>query len=371
MSHPSAIVTPVGVEARRRNLVASLASVALVFGQVSVPAILLAQARRDAGGLERVLEAELSRFPAKSGVFVKHLGTGETAAVAADEPFNSASVIKIPVMVLAYRLADQGQLDLDERVTIAAGDIRGGSGIYRFHDLGLAPTLRDVILQMIITSDNTATDIMIRRVGGIAKVNEWLASAGYKKTTLNQTTYELFRKRYELLQPDYKSLSPQDVYALQTGNLAFGSSPRALLDRVTQELRATASPNEWTRRSVTDPLFWLGTMTPRETAAIVEGIERGTVASAKSCGEMKRFLLQQQSGARRMPHFVNVNVGHKTGDIPPVVANDVGVVYARSGPIVAAFFTNDGRGLYGELEDAIGRATQVVVDYFDGGQVLP
>jgi beta-lactamase class A len=317
-------------------------------------------------GLQRLLEAQLERFPATAGVFVKHLTNGEEAAVAADEAFNSASVIKIPVMVLAYRLAELGRLDLDERVPIEAADIRGGSGIFRYHDLGLTPTLRDVILQMIITSDNTATDLTIRRVGGVEKVNEWLRLEGYTRTRIHQTTFELFRKRFELLDPEYASLSPQDVYALQTGSLAFGSSPRALLDRVAADVRATSAPAEWTRRSVVDPDFWLGTMTPRETARLVERIETGRAAAPASCEEMKRFLRQQQSGARRMPHFVTVPVGHKTGDIPPVVANDVGVIYARSGSIVAAFFTNDGRGLYGELEDHIGRTTQAIVDYFDG-----
>lgn len=48
----------------------------------------------------------------------------------------------------------------------------------------------------------------------------------------------------------------------------------------------------------------------------------------------------QQSGARWLPHFLNAAVAHKTGDFPPVLANDVGVVFARSGPIVIAFFAN-------------------------------
>src|SRR5688500_16759566 len=53
-------------------------------------------------GLQNVLDAELARFPARTGVWVKHLTTGEIAAVRADDTFNSASVIKIPVLVLAY-----------------------------------------------------------------------------------------------------------------------------------------------------------------------------------------------------------------------------------------------------------------------------
>ena len=110
---------------------------------------------------------------------MKHLTTGEEAAVRADDTFNSASVIKIPVLLLAYQLADKGTLSLDERLTIRKEDIRGGSGIFRYHDVGLQPTLRDVLMQMVITSDNTATDLAIAKVGGVARVNAWLKENGY------------------------------------------------------------------------------------------------------------------------------------------------------------------------------------------------
>ena len=83
---------------------------------------------------------------------------------------------------------------------------------------------------------------------------------------------------------------------------------------------------------------------------------------------MIRMMRAQQSGARRLPHFLSVPVGHKTGDFPPVLANDVGVVYAKSGPIVIAVFANAIVGSYGEAEDRIGRIAQLIVEYFDGAQ---
>ncbi len=85
----------------------------------------LAQER---SGLQNLLDAELARFPARAGVWVKHLTTGQEAGVHADDTFNSASVIKIPVLVLAFQLAEQGRLSLSERITIRAEDVRGGSG---------------------------------------------------------------------------------------------------------------------------------------------------------------------------------------------------------------------------------------------------
>jgi beta-lactamase class A len=285
-------------------------------------------------GLQRLLEAELARFPGHAGVWVKHLSLGEEAAVHADDTFNSASVIKLGVLALAFQMADRGEVSLAERVTINAGDIRGGSGIFRYNDPGLQPTLRDVLLQMVITSDNTATDIAIAKVGGVARVNAWLRQNGYADALkLNMTTGELFAK--------YNAL-------------AQGSNR-----------------NEKTNA---DRAYWLGEMTPRATGRLIEAIQRCSdgsapapaISSQKSCADMIRMMRAQQSGARRLPHFVNVSVAHKTGDFPPVLANDVGIIFARSGPIVVSFFGNAIEGPYAEAEDRIGRVAQLIVAYFDG-----
>src|ERR671912_2885643 len=87
--------------------------------------------------LNNLLTRSAADFPGKAGIWVKHLTTGETAGVRDAEMFNSASVIKIPVMVLAFQMADKGALNLDERVTIRKEDVRGGAGIFRHHDAGL------------------------------------------------------------------------------------------------------------------------------------------------------------------------------------------------------------------------------------------
>lgn len=78
------------------------------------------------------------------------------------------------------------------------------------------------------------------------------------------------------------------------------------------------------------------------------------------------MMRQQLSGDRRLPHYLEVPVAHKTGDWPPFLANDVGVIFAQSGPIVMVVCTNDIRGNYGEAEDRIGEMARTVVAYFDG-----
>jgi beta-lactamase class A len=279
-------------------------------------------------GLQRLLDAELSRVPARAGLWVKHLTIGEEAGVRADETFNSASVIKLAVLVLAYQMAEKGALALDQRLTITAADVRGGSGVFRYHDPGLQPTLRDVLMQMVITSDNTATDLAIGKVGGVARVNAWLKEAGYADAMkLTQTTGELFAK--------------------------YAALPQG------------ADRNEKTN---TDRAFWLGEMTPRGTGRLLEAIERSTIVSKTSTEEIIRIMRAQQAGARRLPHFVTIPIAHKTGDFPPVLANDVGVAFARSGPIVISFFTNAITAPYGEAEDGMGRVTRLIIEYFDGAR---
>lgn len=287
----------------------------------------LLSAQAPAGsGLQRVLDAQLARFPGRAGIWVKHLTTGDEAGVHADDTFNSASVIKIPVLIMAYQLADRGALSLDERLTIARQDIRGGSGVFRHHDVGLQPTLRDVLMQMVITSDNTATDLAIARVGGVARVNAWMKDNGFAEgLRLTQTTGELFAK--------YAAL-PQ------------GSDRNA--------------------KTNSDREYWLGEMTPRATGRMLEAIQQGSLVSASASEAMIRVMRAQQAGARRLPHFLDVPVAHKTGDFPPVLANDVGIVFARSGPIVISFFANAITGPYGEAEDRMGRIAQLIVQYFDG-----
>ena len=98
---------------------------------------------------------------------------------------------------------------------------------------------------------------------------------------------------------------------------------------------------------------------------MLEALEKKTIASAASCDEMLRMLRAQQAGQRRLTHFISVPVAHKTGDFPPVLANDVGIIYARSGPIVVSFLGNAIIGPYGEAEDRIGRFAQQLVEYFD------
>ena len=324
--------------------------------------------------LQALLDAELAAFPATTGVHVKHLATGEEAGVRADQEFSTASVIKLPFMVRAYQLADRKQLDLDERITLTRAHLRHGTGVFQYHDAGLQPTLRDAITEMIITSDNTATDIVLMKIGGPATVTKWLAESGYPKLISYGRPHDYRRDLLAMLDPAFANLTAE-----QTTGLMYASDNNPLFARygdlftgpranwitvVRDQGNRQRLARERNERTATDRKFWLGSMTPRETARLLESIERGTAASKGSCEAMLLALRRQQLGARRLPHFIDVPVGHKTGD-GGTIANDVGIIYARSGPIVVSFFASGVKGSYAEAEDRIGKLASKLVNYFD------
>ncbi|MBL8269266.1 serine hydrolase [Steroidobacter sp.] len=329
--------------------------------------------------LDELLGAELADFPGRAGLYVKHLGTGEVAGIRADDSFNSQSVIKIAILIRAFQLADRKQLDLDQRIEIQRADLRDGSGVLQFHSPGLAPTIRDLLLQMVITSDNTATDLLIVRIGGVEALNGWLAASGYPKTRKLNRGWEYRRKLLTLIDAQFARLTPEETtglqYAMQESPLferyaaLFVGERAAWVDKV-RSPAARESRLSWNRRMVEERRFWLGDMNPRETGQMIEAIERCTLVSQQSCAAMKWMLRSQLAGSRRLPHFLNVPVAHKTGD-SALIANDVGIVYARSGAIVMAFFVNGITGALGDAEDRMGRIAQRVVAHFDGAASRP
>ena len=142
------------------------------------------------GQLHKKLQAELERaaeqFDGVMGIAVKDLGGAEAFTVNADTVFPQASSIKIPVLIELYRQSQTGTVKLDERVEIKQALKAGGSGVLQhFGDGGSALTLRDLAVLMIVLSDNTATNILIDRVG-MEKVNGMLAHHGLRQTRLQR-----------------------------------------------------------------------------------------------------------------------------------------------------------------------------------------
>src|SRR5262245_17653210 len=102
----------------------------------------------------------------KVAIAAKHLGNGESYFLNADAPMPTASLIKLPVMIEVYYQASEGKLKLSDPVTLHKQDMVPGSGIltYHFSD-GASFPLRDAVRLMIVYSDNTATNMVLDKIG--------------------------------------------------------------------------------------------------------------------------------------------------------------------------------------------------------------
>ena len=117
------------------------------------------------------LDAADRTFPGELGVYVHHLGRDEYLSYRADETWYLASGVKVPVAIAVLRLVERGELALDTRLVLRKDDPVDGAGGTNRHAVGARLRVDYLLDQMVRYSDNTATDMLIRRVG-IDQVNE-------------------------------------------------------------------------------------------------------------------------------------------------------------------------------------------------------
>lgn len=296
-----------------------------------------------AADLAARVESRLATLDATSSLYARHVPTGREIAIRPDLPMNTLSVIKIPIMVKAFQDHAEGRLDLDARHTVEADDMRRGSGLIQTFAPGLNPTLRGLVTQMIITSDNTATDMVIDLVG-MDRVNEMLAANGYEQTRLKHTTHRLFLETWIRTDPAYGALGEREVF-----ERGFPSDEGAAARFFAIE---------------GDSTIWLGRTTAREMARLLEQIMDGELADQAASDEMVQIMNAQFYTTRlpRIVRFQGVQVAHKTGDWPPYAGNDVGILFYDGGPTIVSVFTNQSRGDFYELEETLGMIAQDIVE---------
>jgi beta-lactamase class A len=140
--------------------------------------------------LSEKLDARLTEIaqeaPGVMGIAVVDLTSDERVGVNETLVFPQGSAIKIPVLLELYRQAEAGALRLDERVQVSAADQVGGSGVLRsFGDGTSQVSLRDLAVLMINLSDNTATNLLIDRVG-MENVNRTMQEIDLGNTKLQR-----------------------------------------------------------------------------------------------------------------------------------------------------------------------------------------
>jgi beta-lactamase class A len=142
------------------------------------------------------------------GVVVYDLANNQTLYTQnEDRVFSAASLIKLPIAFTAYALADRGELSLDERLTITAEDIVGGTGSIQYEPVGSTYTIRELCARMLYDSDNTAANVVLERIGGFERVNSLLTDL-----SVTQTKAQRFLMDFEALQAGRDNLtSPADM----------------------------------------------------------------------------------------------------------------------------------------------------------------
>jgi len=215
---------------------------------------------------ETAIAAKVRAFHGEMGVYAKNLDTGDVIAVDADQRFPTASLIKVAVMAEVYRQMDAGKFGKDTPVTLHDSDKAGDETVplNMLHD-GTVLTVADLLKFMIAYSDNTATNLLIAKVG-TKNVNALLDSLGLTKTRLYRPTF--------------------------------------------RDGHADVLPEE-------EKEYGLGSTTPREAATLMELIAQGKVVSRQACDQMIALLATQQD--RQM---IPRSLPFEKGDI--LVANKTG-----------------------------------------------
>lgn len=234
------------------------------------------------------MAAYLKAHQGKVAVAVKHLDTGATYFHNADEPMPTASLIKFPVMVEVYQQVAEGKVKLSDPVTLRKEDKVQGSGILTDHfSAGASFPLRDAVRLMIVYSDNTATNLVLDKIG-IRATADRMETWGFPNTKIHA---QVFR----------------------------GSTTSVFPER--------------TKR------FGLGSTTAREMIGLLERLHQGKLVSPEASKEMLEHL-KRCDDKEKFPRFLPAKTGiaHKTGSVSDA-RTDAGILYTPTGPVALCVLT--------------------------------
>ncbi|MEQ9670498.1 serine hydrolase [Coleofasciculus sp. G2-EDA-02] len=148
--------------------------------------------RQEITPLKSQVQTLLAQNPKlQPGVFVVDLDTGAYLDWESHAIFPAASTIKVPILVAFFQDVDAGKIRLDEPLTMTPEMIAKGSGDMQYQKPGTQYSALEVATKMITISDNTATNMIIHRLGGIQAVNQRFISWGLTATAINNPLPDL------------------------------------------------------------------------------------------------------------------------------------------------------------------------------------
>lgn len=236
------------------------------------------------------------------GIYAINLNTGTSYAFHADDPVPTASTIKLPIMVELFQEAASGRLDWNQKIKLTASEKVGGSGVIRELSDGDDLTIRDLMHLMIVVSDNTATNLLLSRIGGDA-VNKSMKQLGLAQTAV----------MHNIIEP--KTIVGTTTPAPITGLTEEGKKPG-------------------------NAIWDTGRSCPKEMVAILEKLYRGQLVSKSASDEMIAVLKRQQYHEGVGRDMVGTVIASKSGALDHL-RSDVAIVYAPQGPVAIAITVNN------------------------------
>ncbi len=252
--------------------------------------------------LKTKIESLAKEYPElEPRVFLVDLDTKGFVSMSGQNKIASASTIKLPILVAFLQDLDRGKVRLEEQLTMTKNLVAGGSGDMQHQPPGTKFTALETAEKMITISDNTATNMLIDRLGGMAVLNKSFQAMGLTQTELNNPLPDL---------TGTNTTSPQDL-----GNLLIKIDNGRLLS-----LRSR------------DRLLHIMGNVEKDTL-LPHGLESGAL------------------------------IAHKTGDIKSVLA-DVGTIDMPNGKRYIASILVKRPDNSPQAQDFIQKASEITYQYF-------
>ncbi|MFB2771535.1 serine hydrolase [Pelatocladus sp. BLCC-F211] len=140
---------------------------------------------QDISQLNTQVKALMARYSyLQPGMFFLDLDTGNYLDLNGEKVFPAASTIKFPILVALFQEVDAGRVKLNETLVMRRDLMTGGSGILQYKRPGTKLSVLETATKMITISDNTATNMIIDRLGGKARLNQRFQSWGLQNTVI-------------------------------------------------------------------------------------------------------------------------------------------------------------------------------------------
>jgi beta-lactamase class A len=168
----------------------SVASATTISSAVGLPSAL--KLSQEITPLKQSVMALAAQNPGLTfGVFLEDLDSGVYLDINGTRTFAAASMIKVPVLVAFFQDVDAGKIALSEKLTMRKDLIASEAGSMQYQPVGTKFSALETATQMIVVSDNTATNMLIDRLGGIENLNERFRAWGLTNTEINNPLPDL------------------------------------------------------------------------------------------------------------------------------------------------------------------------------------